>query len=129
MQRGLVLLQKFCEPGLLNGVGGKGGAAGVGKHAAVQEARQRFAIRAVQAVGGQQRHAVGAALTGSIAEAFYGVPEELRQECRKRLTPELAAILRRWESAFYNEKSVVEFEMENKIRRDFHGDFELFRCA
>ena len=27
------------------------------------------------------------AITGSIAEAFYGVPEELRQECRKRLTP------------------------------------------
>lgn len=45
-----------------------------------------------------------AAITGSIVEAFYGVPEELRHECRKRLTPELAAILRRWESALYNEK-------------------------
>ena len=45
-----------------------------------------------------------AAITGSIAEAFYGVPEELRHECRKRLPPELAAILRRWESALYNEK-------------------------
>ena len=45
-----------------------------------------------------------AAITGSIAEAFYGVPEELRHECRKRLTPELAAILRRWESSLYNEK-------------------------
>lgn len=45
-----------------------------------------------------------AAITGSIAEAFYGVPEELRHECRKRLTPELEAILRRWESALYNEK-------------------------
>ena len=40
----------------------------------------------------------------SIAEAFYGVPEELRQESRKRLTPELAEILRRWESVLYNEK-------------------------
>ena len=71
-----------------------------------------------------------AAITGSIAEAFYGVPEELRQECRKRLTPELSEILRRWESALYNEKKyVVEFEIENKIRRDFHGDSELFRCA
>lgn len=46
-----------------------------------------------------------AAITGSIAEAFYGVPEELRQECRKRLTPELAEILRRWESGLYNEKN------------------------
>ena len=45
-----------------------------------------------------------AAITGSIAEAFYGVPEELRQECHKRLTPKLVAILCRWESALYNEK-------------------------
>ena len=45
-----------------------------------------------------------AAITGSIAEAFYSVPEELRQECRMRLTPELAEILRWWESALYNEK-------------------------
>ena len=45
-----------------------------------------------------------AAITGSIAEAFYGVPEDLKQECRKRLTPELAEILRWWESALYNEK-------------------------
>ena len=40
-----------------------------------------------------------AAITGSIAEAFYGEPEELRQECRKRLTPELAEILIEWEKA------------------------------
>ncbi len=35
---------------------------------------------------------------------FLRPEEELRHECRKRLTPELAAILRRWESALYNEK-------------------------
>lgn len=70
-----------------------------------------------------------AAITGSIAEAFYGVPEELRQECRQRLTPELAEILHEWESAPYNEKYVVEFEIENDFRRGFHGDFKLFRCA
>ncbi len=70
-----------------------------------------------------------AAITGSIAEAFYGVPGGTQQECRKRLTPKLAEILCRWESALYNEKSVVEFEMENKIRRGFHGHSELFRCA
>ena len=45
-----------------------------------------------------------AAITGSISEAFYGVPEELQQECHMRLTPELAEILRRWESMLYNEK-------------------------
>ena len=38
-----------------------------------------------------------AAITGSIAEAFYGVPEELKQACRQRLTPELADILLDWE--------------------------------
>ena len=38
-------------------------------------------------------------ITGSIAEAFYGVPEEVRQECRKRLIPELAEILIEWEKA------------------------------
>ena len=40
-----------------------------------------------------------AAITGSIAEAFYGVPEELKQECRQRLTPELAEILCELENA------------------------------
>ena len=37
---------------------------------------------------------------------FLRPEEELRHECRKRLTPELAAILRRWESALYNEKNL-----------------------
>ena len=85
------------------------------------------ALRTAVSLGGDSDTL--AAITGSIAEAIYGVPEELRHECRKRLTPEPAAILRRWESALCNEKSVVEFEMENKIRRGFHSDSELFRCA
>ena len=50
------------------------------------------------------RYAISAAVTDSIAEAFYGVPEELRQEWRTRLTPELSEILRQWESGLYNEK-------------------------
>ena len=85
------------------------------------------ALRTAVSLGGDSDTL--AAITGSIAEAFYGVPEELRQECRKRLTPELSEILRQWESALYNEKTVVEFEIENRIRRGFHGDSELFRCA
>ena len=60
------------------------------------------ALRTAVSLGGDSDTL--AAITGSIAEAFYGVPEELRQECRKRLTPELSEILRRWESALYNEK-------------------------
>ena len=52
------------------------------------------ALRTAVSLGGDSD-----TLTGSIAEAFYGVPEELRQECRKRLTPELAEILHWCESA------------------------------
>ena len=33
------------------------------------------------------------AIAGSIAEAFYGVPEDLKKECRSRLTPDLNALL------------------------------------
>ena len=32
-------------------------------------------------------------IAGGMAEAFYGVPEELKQECRKRITPEMQAVL------------------------------------
>ena len=32
-------------------------------------------------------------IAGSIAEGFYGVPEELKQECRKRLPKDLRAVL------------------------------------
>ena len=60
------------------------------------------ALRTAVSLGGDSDTL--AAITGSIAEAFYGVPEYLKQECRKRLTPELAEILRWWESGLYNEK-------------------------
>ena len=60
------------------------------------------ALRTAVSLGGDS----DTAITGSIVEAFYGVPEELRHECRKHLTPELAAILRLWESALYNEKNL-----------------------
>ena len=32
-------------------------------------------------------------IAGGMAEAFYGVPEELKQECRKRIAPEMRAVL------------------------------------
>ena len=37
-----------------------------------------------------------AAMAGSIAEAFYGVPEELKSECRKRLPEDLLQVLDRY---------------------------------
>ena len=38
-------------------------------------------------------------IAGSIAEAFYGVPEELKAECRSRLTPDILEVLQRFEEA------------------------------
>jgi len=37
-------------------------------------------------------------IAGSIAEAFYGVPEELKGECRKRLAEPLLAVLQRFDA-------------------------------
>ena len=49
------------------------------------------ALRTAVSLGGDSDTL--AAITGSIAEAFYGVPDDLKQECRQRLTPELAEML------------------------------------
>ena len=38
------------------------------------------------------------AIAGSIAEGFYGVPEELKQECRGRLPDDMREILERFEA-------------------------------
>ena len=54
------------------------------------------ALRTAVSLGGDSDTL--AAITGSIAEAFYGVPENLKAECRRRLTPELEAFLLAWEA-------------------------------
>lgn len=36
-------------------------------------------------------------IAGAIAEGFYGVPEELKQECKKRLPEQLRVVLERFE--------------------------------
>ena len=38
-------------------------------------------------------------IAGSMAEAFYGVPQELKDECRKRLPEDLLAVVDRFWSA------------------------------
>ena len=68
----------------------------------LESANFEDALRTAVSLGGDSDTL--AAITGSIAEAFYGVPEELRQECRKRLTPELAEILHEWEATLYKGK-------------------------
>lgn len=36
-------------------------------------------------------------IAGSIAEAFYGVPDDLKEECRKRVTAEMLEVIDRFE--------------------------------
>ena len=38
-------------------------------------------------------------IAGAIAEGFYGVPEELKQECKKRLPKQLRVVLERFDQA------------------------------
>lgn len=41
-------------------------------------------------------------IAGSIAEGFYGVPEELKQQCRERLPGDLRKVLRRFEETLHS---------------------------
>ena len=52
-------------------------------------------IRTAVSIGGDSDTI--ADMAGAIAEAFYGMPEELKQECRSRLPVELRDILERAE--------------------------------
>lgn len=54
------------------------------------------AIRTAVSLGGDS-DPIGC-MTGAIAEAYYGMPELLKEECRRRLTAELREILERAES-------------------------------
>ena len=37
-------------------------------------------------------------IAGSIAEAFYGVPDAMKEECRKRLEPEMLTVLNKFDA-------------------------------
>lgn len=41
-------------------------------------------------------------IAGSIAEGYYGVPEELKQQCRERLPENLRGVLRRFEEKLHS---------------------------
>lgn len=56
------------------------------------------AIRTAVSVGGDSDTL--AAITGSIAEAFYGVPDELKKEALTYLNPDLLALYREMETFF-----------------------------
>ena len=46
-------------------------------------------------------------IAGSMAEAFYGVPEELKKECRKRIMPEMREVLDRFDKARADKGTVL----------------------
>lgn len=52
-------------------------------------------------------------ITGSIAEAFYGVPEYLKQECRKRLPRDMKEVLMRFDEILEKkQKKTVDTDCE-----------------
>jgi ADP-ribosylglycohydrolase len=59
------------------------------------------AIRLAVSMGGDA-DTMGA-IAGGIAEAFYGVPEEMKAECRKRLPKDMLAVLDRFENLLSSE--------------------------
>ena len=49
-------------------------------------------------------------IAGGIAEAFYGVPQEMREECRKRLPEDIRRVLDLFEETVRLEESTLEVE-------------------
>ena len=56
-------------------------------------------------------------IAGSIAEAYYGVPEELKAECRKRITPEMRAVLDQFE------KAVAQLRKDDAPKDEYKGRY------
>ncbi|MCR4671881.1 MAG: ADP-ribosylglycohydrolase family protein [Lachnospiraceae bacterium] len=60
-----------------------------------------------------------AAIAGSIAEAMYGVPEEMAEECRKRLPEDMLAVVDRFHAFFAEEDAAFDPFLEgNEIIRE-----------
>lgn len=70
-------------------------------------------------------------ITGSIAEAFWGVPEELKTECRNRLPEEMVSVLDRFDSFGRKQGEVVwesdedgfdDINYSDLLDLEIHGD-------
>ena len=66
-------------------------------------------------------------IAGGIAEAFYGVPEELKEECRKRLPEDMRKVLDQFEEAVlpeekYHDPFLEGNEIIEEAIRRFHED-------
>ncbi|MGN0733256.1 MAG: NADAR domain-containing protein [Emergencia sp.] len=68
------------------------------------------------------------AIAGSIAEAYYGIPAELKYECYKRLDEDLGTILSQFERSFqFNESTACKYHPIYWFSRDEEGFVQLER--
>lgn len=72
------------------------------------------AIRNAVSLGGDSDTI--AAITGSIAEAFYGIPENLKKEARNRLPEDLLAVVDRLDEKIAADKAALEADPARKAR-------------
>ncbi len=68
-----------------------------------------------------------AAITGSIAEAFYGVPEHLKRECRSRISKDMLSVLNEFDNIFGRKKAHENIELTRNIHveqaiEEFYND-------
>ena len=68
------------------------------------------------------------AIAGSIAEAYYGIPAELKYECYKRLDEDLGTILSQFERSFqFNENTACKYHPIYWFSKDEEGFVQLER--
>lgn len=68
-----------------------------------------------------------AAITGSIAEAFYGVPEHLKRECRSRISKDMLSVLNEFDTILGRQKPHENIELTRNIHveqaiEEFYND-------
>ena len=86
------------------------------------------AIRNAVSLGGDAN--TQAAMSGSIAEAFYGIPYTLKIELRNIIGLELIEILYTFEKLVYNIKEPIKLDLtENLINKKFCEDIMYFHAA
>ncbi len=64
------------------------------------------AIRKAVSLGGDAD--TQAAIAGSIAEAYFGIPEELKREAKRMLSDDLLAVVERWHESIRRLRGIVD---------------------
>ena len=64
-------------------------------------------------------------IAGSMAEAMYGVPEEIRAECRKRLPEDMLEVLDRFQRILIQRKEGMKWREERNNRRKARNRYHI----